>query len=115
MGIGAFSNFVRRVVSSILLLNRYDLSGFRYGTGTAVTSFSVSPITPAGVAPYTYVWTRVGATAMFASNPNDATTSFLIYFSSTGVDATDTFICTATDATAATFISAPVSVFLEAI
>ena len=75
--------------------------GFSFGTGTATTD-PVTATATNGTAPYTYAWTLISHTSLFASpvadSPSSASTTFTQTSIGLGSIVTGTFRVTATDA-----------------
>ena len=92
-------------------VNRSALSGFSYAPGTAQTSKSVVCTASGGTPPYTYAWTQVGSTDIYATASTSATTYFGV-FSASPTDVEDSFVCTVTDSAAASADSVPVTIEL---
>jgi len=86
------------------------------GSGPAgfVTSETVTCVVTGGTAPFSYLWSRTGGDVMSIISASEQQTSFVATVQNLEPK-NATFVCTVTDATAATTVSSEVAVYLEAI
>ena len=86
------------------------------GSGPAgfVTSQTVTCVVTGGTAPYTYAWSRSGGDLISILAASQQQTEFRASVQEFEPK-NATFVCTVTDATAATTVSSEVAVYLEAV
>jgi hypothetical protein len=90
------------------------LGGFKIGTGTIVTSQTAVVTALGGVAPYTYVWTRVSGDAQVlpVSGSSDST-KFSAYIGTAGVSYAAVYKCVVTDAAAVSIDTNSIDVTMD--
>lgn len=90
------------------------LAGFKVGAGTVISSQAGVVTVIGGVAPYTYLWTRVsGDTQVGPINGASSSTLFSAYIGMAGASYSAVYKCVVTDAAAVAVDSNTVEVTME--